>query len=286
MNPGQEEAGQTFLRMLAAGGLLGGATGLGMGVLRGSLPRYDPPKPAAPIFVDIPRAVDRPAAKPIPLPARTKEVPTRAEEKKDDKKTTKAAGWDKIRDGLMGILPTYTPPEGLPNAQTAPEVPLTGAAVVGGSALGALGGYHLTTKLHHAARRRAAEADLEAAQREYQDATLARATRLKAAADRAYAAFVKVATTPPSPSGYSDATRAFMSAMFPGLAANATWPGAGALNLAAATTMGGLGGYIGYNQVRDKEKSKAVSKAIRRVDEANVDAVPAPLIARVVPVAR
>lgn len=383
LSPGQLDAVRRVLAIAAGSALMGAAGRTAVGALRTAAPRYDPPRAADPIVVDVPRPVAGPVPLRIPISARTREVKGAAANA-----VPEWLGRLPFGNRLWANIPDFTPPFGGADAATSDQVPAWAAAAVPAAAAGLAGGYHLTDRLLRAADRRRARADLEAAQQEYQDAVLGRARqlhlgdkaaavlvdggavadpvlgRVKAAIDRAYAAAKRaagvgvvspvavppaplpppgpqptvlppapaaVAPPPPAPdapppppggivpgfdrvavrssrrthpradgekvggisdspgvkalpAGNSPAARSLASLLWPGLWADKWLPGAAAVNMGLAGTMAGLGGLAGYRAMRDPDAAETVRREVERADRANATAVPAPMIARIVPV--
>lgn len=269
LTPEQMENLKTLAKIFGGGALIGGAgrAAQGIGQLFGS--KYEPAPPPKPLIVDLP-VPHTPAPEPAASVAALPLAPGRPKA---------AAGSDLFTPEAMRYF-------------AAPAVGVGGLA----------GGWALTNKLIQAARRRQAEKQLDAARKDFQEASLGRITELqgapKLAADwraaatgegepadpnvkRAAAALdalwarAKAANEP----GFWDKT---LGALF----APGTMFGQGGTNanaLLSGTAMLG-GGYLGYKSVRDAAAAKELKEKVRRLEDESAQAVPPPMVARMVPV--
>lgn len=246
---------------------------------------------------------------PIGRAASTVRATLNAEQNHKDFRTIKnnaekaAWSWDSFWKDIKSVLPDSPPAAGFPNAQGPTEVPLHGFAAPATAAAGLGGGYMLADRLLRAADRRNARKDLEAAQAEYQQAIMNRVTggqpdkvaadltkmaadrtpddpdlrRAKAALDALYAR-VKAAKPDESHVGWN----AIKSFLYPGsmLGPEGFWT-----NLTLAGTGAALGGFAGYNAARNSEEAATVRSKIKALDRENAKKIPAPVVARLVPVA-
>lgn len=182
MSPAESDALERILR-IAGVGILGGASlRTGIESLRQSNPRYEPPKIPDPVIVTIPRPVDS-AEPPSKFPAlnRMKMLPPAPHAKGEA--PPKSASWTventikalPMGEKLWENIPQTSSILGPANPTSGNDIPLTWAAYPLAAAGGTGIGYALSDKILRAADRRRARSDLEAAQREYQDATIGRA---------------------------------------------------------------------------------------------------------------
>lgn len=312
MNPGEEDAVRSLLRILAMSGLGGAAAGLGAGALRAANPRYEPPEAPPPVVVDMPVPAQGPGpAGPVPIPSKTKPARPAA-------LPAKAAGfgeWLKsqvsgLGDAVSEYMPTVRHPMGPTGAQTAGDIPAFYAAALPLGAAGAGGGFVLGDRLARAAERRKAQTELDAARKEYQDAVTARTSQLyfpKAAAGVADllegrtpadphlarakaaldAAWAKRAEGPPvvdpaDPTRGADfLSQATQAWLWPGTAMG---KGPAAFQMGLLGALGGLGAFSGYRFARNDDAAAAVRRETEKRDRDNAAKLPAPVIARLVPV--
>ncbi len=316
---GESDAVKSLLRILAMTGAGGAAAGLGAGVLRNTNPRYDPPEVPAPVVVDMPVPAAGPVAGRIPIPTKTKQLVTAPPDATPAAKHTKAkaAGvvdtiTDKLKDlggSIYDQLPTFQHPLGATGATEAKDIPAFYAAAVPVAGAGLVGGYAAGDHVSRAVERRRAQAELDAARREYQEAVTARTAHLyfpkaagvadlledrtpadpdlaraKSALDAAWA--VKAADDPPLPApsdpgrGANQSTKTLMSWLWPGLLHPDTAPYQAGL----VGALGAIGAYGGYQRVRDSSEADKVRQLTEARDRANAGKLPAPVIARLVPV--
>ena len=294
MGPGQAAAAAFLMKLLAGSAMLGGAGRLGVGVMRAAAPTYEPPPPPKPLVVDVP--VDAPDDVP-PAPGNELRAALNARVKKAE-----APPWWPLGESLWSKLPEHRPVGGRPDATSAGDVPLTGAlaplAIVGGVG----GGYLAVDRVTQALKRRRAQAEIDAAKDDYRRAVLGRAVEarglkaaaaavlddadVKAAVDRAYAAFTKAANPEPPalPAGEVDwGSRVLQNALWPGLALG---PTAAMVNMGLVGGLGLLGGMAGYNSVRDAEQAKKLRKQIAALEADAARETTPPLVGRLVPVRR
>lgn len=292
-----DETGRQLLRLLAVSALTGGGARLGVEALRNAGPKYEVPEVPKPLVVDMPytpRTGPAPPLAAIPLPG--KERPAR------NQLPVKAAydlpDFVPDRKVLTDLLPTYTPPQGAPDATDPKQVPLFGAGQAVAGVGGLLAGYLGSDHVLRSAERMNARKELEEAKRKYQDAVLGRLADTKLAAKQAAAAevpaelaplravldrlydavVVKRAEAPDTVSGA--AARTGLSALFPGLVLG---PDAARVNMGLAAVAGLGGGYLGYKHVRDQSTADQVRRGIKRIEDANAQGVPRPIVARLVP---
>jgi hypothetical protein len=275
-----------LLRLLAATALGGAGIRTGLSVLRNANPRYEPPEAPKPMIVDLPYpAREAPPVAAVPLSGKEKKAPP-----------VKAANelLDRLSNfRLSDLIPTYTPPTGVPGETDPNKVPLMGTAKVLAAAAGLGGGYFGAQKVLDAAERWGAKKELAEAKRQYQEAILGDLSRSSLPTKRA-----AEASTPAQLAGMVEAvnelyatvkaaegpslSRAVASALWPGLIGDSEL--AGQANGALIGGMGLLGGYLGYNKWRDAEGRQRLRKAIEAVDRANASNLPRPVVARLVPV--
>ena len=294
----QSEFVKGLLRLAAMGALGAGGARVGMSMFRNMNTRYPPPEPAKPLVVDMPYYTDRPVQG-VPHATHEKEKPV-TKSAVDTTDPNDRNPWPSFFPGRKwlneNLTPTYHSPLGEVGMK-GNEIPLFAAAAVPAVGLGMYGGYKLTDKILRAADRRRAQADLEDAQKEYQQAIIARLVnsrlptkeaavrsqsstpaieRIKAAMDRAYTAMKHAVDEPPGV-----AEKLTMGALFPGTMIGRD---AAFLNLGLAGLMGSIGGLGGYNYMRSNPKAQRARDVIKAMDRANAEKLPAPLIARLVPV--
>lgn len=306
MSPGEEDAIKTLLRLAALGGLGGAAAGFGAGALRAANPRYVPPEAAAPVIVDMPvPAREAGPVSSVPIPSKTKPVAAIAS------KTATVGEWlsgqaKGLGDSIAGLMPTVHHPLGPTGAQTASDIPLTAALGIPAVAGGVAGGYMLSDRLARAAERRRAQAELDEARKEYQDAVTARTANLyfpKAASGIADLLADRTPTDPdlartkaaldaawykqagdPAPGdptrGASGLSQAAMGWAWPGLLHKDTAP----LQMGLLGALGTMGGIAGYRFARNDDDALAIRRETEKRDRANAAKIPAPVIARLVPV--
>ena len=313
LSEGQREALIYALQMAGVGGLLGGGLRLGAGVVRNMNPRYDAPEASKPIVVDIPYPTDHPIKKKVPVKGEQLVKKANNSPAIDKGKELFTGNWEwpswvptgisRNVNSLWNQLPEFTPPEGPPDAQTRREVPIWLPLALAGGLGGGYLGYRATDRLVRAAERHRARKELESAQQEYQDAVLEKTRdrtfdkmssdiqeRIKVAIDKSIDSFEKINQKMNNGHVKSAKDDGFTlyklvrSLMFPGLASGD--PALAALNMAVVGGAAGLGGYSGYNYIRDWNAKKRIRDQIKAVDEANARDVPAPMIGRLVPVPR
>lgn len=285
-----------LLRMAGAGLLGGAAIRTGISAIRNTNNRYAVPDAPKPVVVDMPYPTDEPIlGVPAANPKRERMV----------QKVAADPGWlERYLPMLHRQLPTFVSPTGNPGASEPSDVPLAmGGGLVAGMAGGA-GGYALADKVLRAADRWRAQRELDEAKRDYQTAITSRVTnsrmparpkvasaatpeeRIKSALDRAFVLTKAADVDPPplQPTPDSQSKKMLLSALFPGLGTGSR--DAAALNMMLAGTMGLGGAYMGYQAGRDPEASQSVRDQIKRRDKADAASLPAPLVARLVPVPR
>jgi hypothetical protein len=294
LNPAQQESISSLLRILGAAGLAGAGARAGFGVLRNANRAYDPPEIPKPLIVDMPYASrEAPPLTSIPLPKQqTKEKVANGPTVEGTIKAIPGGEW------LLNKLPPYTPLEGRPDAAGPGEVPAHGLAAMPTAAIGLGGGYMLADKLLRAADRRGARGDIDDAQEEYRRAVMERLTKqqpgkvaadlVKMAADqtpedadlrRAKIALDRLFTQKKAEGDLGE--NALKSWLYPG---RAIGPQAAWANMALAGGLGTLGGYAGWRASREKDEAVKVRERIKALDKLNAKKIPAPVIARLVPV--
>lgn len=316
MNPGEEDAVRSLLRLASLYGLGGAALGLGAGALRASNPRYVPPEPPAPVVVDMPvPARDGFPATQIPIPSKTK--PTKPAALPEAKKAGLSELFSRIGDAVSEYLPSVYHPLGPVGAQNRQDIPLYGAAAIPAVVGGGFGGFALGDRVARAVERRRAQAELDEARQEYQNAVTQRTAKLyfpktasgvidllegrtptdpnlarvKIALDAAWmkktADDVSALPTPDHAisaddpgRGASRISKTLMGWAWPGLLHKDTAP----IQMGVLAGLGGIGAYSGYRWARDEDEATAVRRATEAKDRANATKIPAPVIARLVPV--
>lgn len=288
----QSEFMRSMLR-LAGTGLLGGAAlRTVMGLASGPNAEYKAPEPKKPIIVDMP----------VPSSHQATSLPPVAASKQKSKEANVLGD---ISEGLRGLWDSYTPtfhaPLGNANAQTAADIPAT--ALIGAPlAVGAgVGGYALVDKLMRSSARNKARDELEAAQKEYQRTIVKRLAESRFPAKSAMDASPLTKLVPNSTDGRIKRAldevyniiksseegewwqRLGLGALFPGLYMGRD---AALANMGLAGILGGTAGYLGYNAGRSEQTQGMLRNEMNKLDRANADTVPAPMVARLVPVSR
>lgn len=289
LTPDQLTTLRDLAKVFATGGLIGAGGRAAVGVVNSLSPRYEPPPPPKPLVVDVP--VPHAEAATAPEPAAPGLAPRR-----------KAAA-DGLSDPINKFLGMFS--SAAPKFQSPAEADnlyYMAAPAAGLAGLG--GGWALTNKLLQAARRRGAEANLQRARRDYQEAALGRISELgmptKQAADwRAAAAGDEptdpdVARAAAALDGLWEQAKSaevagepnYLARTLLGMAAPGFVSGSPALahlNAGAIGVSGLAGGLLGWRALRDRAKATELQRQIREVEDENAQEQPPPMIARLVP---
>jgi len=297
----QYDALKKVLRYTTGAAAAGGALALGTRALSNASASYPAPKIPKPIVVDIPRPVDDTAEpaipiRRVPLPVGMKAAASAVPEWLDRASHGVGLG-DAAKNVWDNYVPEVQPFAGAEDATHWSQIPAAGLALGIAAPTAGVGGYYAGSRLAAAAERRRAQSDLASAQKEYQDAILNRTVnahfqnkdaadvnallndseptdvemkQLKQALDACYDRFAKQAGVAETATG----------TFFPHLLSKDTvYP--------VSLGMGGLGAlsaYLGYNQARDKSLKDQVRRMVQKNDQANANALPAPMVGRIIPV--